>query len=120
MFTLHKQAIEEEGGNPDEIIVAPEATSKKVNLTPKRAAKGNVCMDEPALNCSTWSAAVVSVKINHTGHACPYRMCHEARSGAISCLCTSCIKAKRKLWFHIIIVNYGCYLNLTDYIYHVL
>ncbi|XP_026200635.1 scaffold attachment factor B1 isoform X2 [Anabas testudineus] len=34
-----KKAIEEEGGNPDEIIVAPEATSKKVNLTPKRAAK---------------------------------------------------------------------------------
>lgn len=36
----HKQAIEEEGGNPDEIIVAPDATPKKVNVTPKRAAKG--------------------------------------------------------------------------------
>lgn len=41
-FAFNKQAIEEEGGNPDEIIVAPDATSKKVNVTPKRAAKGNV------------------------------------------------------------------------------
>uniref|UniRef100_A0A3Q0RE03 Scaffold attachment factor B n=1 Tax=Amphilophus citrinellus TaxID=61819 RepID=A0A3Q0RE03_AMPCI len=36
---LKKQAIEEEGGNPDEIIVAPEATPKKANATPKRAAR---------------------------------------------------------------------------------
>ncbi|XP_030582797.1 scaffold attachment factor B1 [Archocentrus centrarchus] len=34
-----KKAIEEEGGNPDEIIVAPEATPKKANATPKRAAR---------------------------------------------------------------------------------
>ncbi|XP_067370610.1 scaffold attachment factor B1 isoform X3 [Channa argus] len=34
-----KKAIEEEGGNPDEIIVAPDATLKKANATPKRAAK---------------------------------------------------------------------------------
>lgn len=32
------QAIEEEGGNPDEIVITPELTSKKA--TPKRAAKG--------------------------------------------------------------------------------
>uniref|UniRef100_A0A3Q2VI74 Scaffold attachment factor B n=1 Tax=Haplochromis burtoni TaxID=8153 RepID=A0A3Q2VI74_HAPBU len=36
---LKKQAIEEEGGNPDEIIVAPELTTKKANVTPKRAAR---------------------------------------------------------------------------------
>lgn len=36
------QAIEEEGGNPDEIVIAPESTAKKA--TPKRAAKGKeVC-----------------------------------------------------------------------------
>lgn len=40
---LDKQAIEEEGGNPDEIIVAPELTTKKANVTPKRAARGKVC-----------------------------------------------------------------------------
>ncbi|KAM4547980.1 scaffold attachment factor B1 [Odontesthes bonariensis] len=34
-----KKAIEEEGGNPDEIIVAPESTAKKTNATPKRATK---------------------------------------------------------------------------------
>ncbi|KAK2835572.1 hypothetical protein Q5P01_016056 [Channa striata] len=34
-----KKAIEEEGGNPDEIIVAADATQKKANSTPKRAAK---------------------------------------------------------------------------------
>ncbi|XP_017262833.1 scaffold attachment factor B1 [Kryptolebias marmoratus] len=33
-----KKAIEEEGGNPDEIIVLPESTPKKANLTPKRGA----------------------------------------------------------------------------------
>uniref|UniRef100_A0A3Q0RD23 Scaffold attachment factor B n=1 Tax=Amphilophus citrinellus TaxID=61819 RepID=A0A3Q0RD23_AMPCI len=37
-----KKAIEEEGGNPDEIIVAPEATPKKANATPKRAARGEI------------------------------------------------------------------------------
>uniref|UniRef100_A0A3B5AJ74 Scaffold attachment factor B2-like n=1 Tax=Stegastes partitus TaxID=144197 RepID=A0A3B5AJ74_9TELE len=36
---LKKQAIEDEGGNPDEIIVAPESAPKKANVTPKRAAK---------------------------------------------------------------------------------
>ncbi|XP_008290803.1 scaffold attachment factor B1 isoform X2 [Stegastes partitus] len=34
-----KKAIEDEGGNPDEIIVAPESAPKKANVTPKRAAK---------------------------------------------------------------------------------
>lgn len=34
-----KKAIEEEGGNPDEIIVAPELTTKKANVTPKRGAR---------------------------------------------------------------------------------
>ncbi|XP_072245688.1 scaffold attachment factor B1 [Leuresthes tenuis] len=34
-----KKAIEDEGGNPDEIIVAPESTAKKSNVTPKRATK---------------------------------------------------------------------------------
>lgn len=34
-----KKAIEEEGGNPDEIIVAPESTPKKSNVTPKRLSK---------------------------------------------------------------------------------
>uniref|UniRef100_A0A669CWF2 Scaffold attachment factor B n=1 Tax=Oreochromis niloticus TaxID=8128 RepID=A0A669CWF2_ORENI len=38
-----KKAIEEEGGNPDEIIVAPELTTKKANVTPKRAARGKIC-----------------------------------------------------------------------------
>uniref|UniRef100_A0A669EMC6 Scaffold attachment factor B n=1 Tax=Oreochromis niloticus TaxID=8128 RepID=A0A669EMC6_ORENI len=37
-----KKAIEEEGGNPDEIIVAPELTTKKANVTPKRAARGKI------------------------------------------------------------------------------
>lgn len=36
--TLRKQAIEEDGGNPDEIVVAPESAGKKP--TPKRATKG--------------------------------------------------------------------------------
>lgn len=34
-----KKAIEEEGGNPDEIIVATDSAPKKVNVTPKRAAR---------------------------------------------------------------------------------
>lgn len=34
-----KKAIEEEGGNPDEIIIAPESTPKKANVTPKRVVK---------------------------------------------------------------------------------
>ncbi|XP_023120602.1 scaffold attachment factor B1 isoform X1 [Amphiprion ocellaris] len=34
-----KKAIEDEGGNPDEIIVAPESAPKKASITPKRAAK---------------------------------------------------------------------------------
>ncbi|XP_033477788.2 scaffold attachment factor B1 [Epinephelus lanceolatus] len=34
-----KKAIEEEGGNPDEIILAPESTAKKPNVTPKRSSK---------------------------------------------------------------------------------
>ncbi|XP_071343832.1 scaffold attachment factor B1 [Trachinotus anak] len=34
-----KKAIEEEGGNPDEIVVATESAPKKVNVTPKRAAR---------------------------------------------------------------------------------
>ncbi|XP_042337131.1 scaffold attachment factor B1 [Plectropomus leopardus] len=34
-----KKAIEEEGGNPDEIILAPESTPKKPNATPKRSSK---------------------------------------------------------------------------------
>uniref|UniRef100_A0A3P9BQJ6 Scaffold attachment factor B n=1 Tax=Maylandia zebra TaxID=106582 RepID=A0A3P9BQJ6_9CICH len=42
-----KKAIEEEGGNPDEIIVAPELTTKKANVTPKRAARGKQENDEP-------------------------------------------------------------------------
>ncbi|XP_037554045.1 scaffold attachment factor B1 [Nematolebias whitei] len=33
-----KKAIEDEGGNPDEIVVLPESTPKKANLTPKRGA----------------------------------------------------------------------------------
>ncbi|XP_013869656.1 scaffold attachment factor B1 [Austrofundulus limnaeus] len=33
-----KKAIEEEGGNPDEITLFPESTPKKANLTPKRGA----------------------------------------------------------------------------------
>uniref|UniRef100_A0A3B4U445 Scaffold attachment factor B n=1 Tax=Seriola dumerili TaxID=41447 RepID=A0A3B4U445_SERDU len=37
-----KKAIEEEGGNPDEIIVATDSAPKKVNVTPKRAARGKV------------------------------------------------------------------------------
>uniref|UniRef100_A0A8C2ZI99 Scaffold attachment factor B n=1 Tax=Cyclopterus lumpus TaxID=8103 RepID=A0A8C2ZI99_CYCLU len=37
-----KKAIEEEGGNPDEIILAPESTPKKSNVTPKRPSKGKV------------------------------------------------------------------------------
>uniref|UniRef100_A0A8C7Y176 Scaffold attachment factor B n=1 Tax=Oryzias sinensis TaxID=183150 RepID=A0A8C7Y176_9TELE len=35
-----KKAIEEEGGNPDEIVVVPESTPKRANATPKRAPKG--------------------------------------------------------------------------------
>nr|XP_019936184.1 PREDICTED: scaffold attachment factor B1-like [Paralichthys olivaceus] len=34
-----KKAIEEEGGNPDEIIVVPDSAPKKSNVTPKRAAR---------------------------------------------------------------------------------
>ncbi|XP_054458958.1 scaffold attachment factor B1 [Anoplopoma fimbria] len=34
-----KKAIEEEGGNPDEITVTPETTPKKTNVTPKRPSK---------------------------------------------------------------------------------
>ncbi|XP_069006502.1 scaffold attachment factor B1 isoform X2 [Embiotoca jacksoni] len=34
-----KKAIEDEGGNPDEIIVAPDSAPKKANVTPKRAAR---------------------------------------------------------------------------------
>ncbi|XP_022049984.1 scaffold attachment factor B1 isoform X1 [Acanthochromis polyacanthus] len=34
-----KKAIEDEGGNPDEIIVAPESAPKKASVTPKRAVK---------------------------------------------------------------------------------
>ncbi|XP_037324790.2 scaffold attachment factor B1 [Pungitius pungitius] len=34
-----KKAIDEEGGNPDEIIVAPESTPKRSNVTPKRSSK---------------------------------------------------------------------------------
>ncbi|XP_029356278.1 scaffold attachment factor B1 isoform X2 [Echeneis naucrates] len=34
-----KKAIEEEGGNPDEIIVATESPPKKANVTPKRASR---------------------------------------------------------------------------------
>ncbi|XP_075943975.1 scaffold attachment factor B1 [Anarhichas minor] len=34
-----KKAIEEEGGNPDEITVAPESNPKKSNVTPKRTSK---------------------------------------------------------------------------------
>uniref|UniRef100_A0A1A8GWF5 Scaffold attachment factor B n=1 Tax=Nothobranchius korthausae TaxID=1143690 RepID=A0A1A8GWF5_9TELE len=33
-----KKAIEEEGGNPDEIVVVPESTPKKATLPPKRGA----------------------------------------------------------------------------------
>ncbi|KAM9385115.1 scaffold attachment factor B1 isoform 2-T2 [Pholidichthys leucotaenia] len=33
-----KQAIEDEGGNPDEIVIAPESANKKA-VTPRRAAK---------------------------------------------------------------------------------
>lgn len=36
---LSYQAIEDEGGNPEEITIAPEAATKK--STPKRTAKGN-------------------------------------------------------------------------------
>ncbi|KAM9761631.1 scaffold attachment factor B1 isoform 2-T2 [Menidia menidia] len=34
-----KKAIEDEGGNPDEIIVTPESTTKRSTITPKRATK---------------------------------------------------------------------------------
>ncbi|XP_068447483.1 scaffold attachment factor B1 [Clinocottus analis] len=34
-----KKAIEEEGGNPDQIIIALESTPKKSNVTPKRPSK---------------------------------------------------------------------------------
>ncbi|XP_039985240.1 scaffold attachment factor B1 [Xiphias gladius] len=34
-----KKAIEEEGANPDEIIVAPDSAPKKTNVAPKRAAR---------------------------------------------------------------------------------
>uniref|UniRef100_A0A4W6G3L9 Scaffold attachment factor B n=1 Tax=Lates calcarifer TaxID=8187 RepID=A0A4W6G3L9_LATCA len=34
-----KKAIEEEGGNPDEIIVVPDSAPKKASSTPKRAAR---------------------------------------------------------------------------------
>nr|XP_040039638.1 scaffold attachment factor B1 isoform X2 [Gasterosteus aculeatus aculeatus] len=34
-----KKAIDEEGGNPDEIVVAPESNPKRSNVTPKRASK---------------------------------------------------------------------------------
>uniref|UniRef100_A0A3B4U484 Scaffold attachment factor B n=1 Tax=Seriola dumerili TaxID=41447 RepID=A0A3B4U484_SERDU len=44
---LKKQAIEEEGGNPDEIIVATDSAPKKVNVTPKRAARTRQENDEP-------------------------------------------------------------------------
>uniref|UniRef100_A0A671VH54 Scaffold attachment factor B n=1 Tax=Sparus aurata TaxID=8175 RepID=A0A671VH54_SPAAU len=37
-----KKAIEEEGGNPDEIILTPESAPKKA--TAKRTAKGKVCV----------------------------------------------------------------------------
>uniref|UniRef100_A0A8C6Q449 SAP domain-containing protein n=1 Tax=Nothobranchius furzeri TaxID=105023 RepID=A0A8C6Q449_NOTFU len=33
-----KKAIEEEGGNPDEIVVVPESTPKRATLPPKRGA----------------------------------------------------------------------------------
>ncbi|XP_041861771.1 scaffold attachment factor B1 isoform X2 [Melanotaenia boesemani] len=36
-----KKAIEDEGGNPDEIIVIPESTPKKASVAPKRATKEN-------------------------------------------------------------------------------
>lgn len=39
---LRKQAVEDEGGNPDEIIIVLDAAPKKANATPKRAAKGKV------------------------------------------------------------------------------
>lgn len=38
-FTVHvtSQAVEEEGGSPDEIVVAMESAPKKATITPKRA-----------------------------------------------------------------------------------
>lgn len=44
--TLFKQAIEDEGGNPDEIIVTPESVPKKANAAAKRAAKGTFCTQQ--------------------------------------------------------------------------
>ncbi|XP_024134294.1 scaffold attachment factor B1 [Oryzias melastigma] len=50
-----KKAIEEEGGNPDEIVVVQESTPKRASVTPKRASKGvtlesieaeDACMEE--------------------------------------------------------------------------
>uniref|UniRef100_A0A7N8YFC0 Scaffold attachment factor B n=1 Tax=Mastacembelus armatus TaxID=205130 RepID=A0A7N8YFC0_9TELE len=37
-----RKAIEEEGGNPDGIIVVPDSAPKKASSTPKRAAKGKL------------------------------------------------------------------------------
>ncbi|XP_059197216.1 scaffold attachment factor B1 isoform X2 [Centropristis striata] len=46
-----KKAIEEEGGNPEEIVVAPEAAQKKA--TPKRSSKDARQDDEPEPDGST-------------------------------------------------------------------
>lgn len=37
-FVIHKQAIEEEGGDPDQIVLIPDSNPKK--SAPKRTAKG--------------------------------------------------------------------------------
>lgn len=42
------QAIEEEGGNPDEIVIAAESTPKKA--TPKRATRGKRSAPPTCLN----------------------------------------------------------------------
>lgn len=43
-FSFFVQAIQEEGGNPDEIILTPDSLPKKANVTPKRTTRGKICI----------------------------------------------------------------------------